>query len=418
VLLGRPTATAVTMSLLADSDTEAYVEYGFAPGGYAQTTAHWSLKAGAPLETDLSGLRADSTVYYRLHYQSSAAAGFSATEEQSFHTARATGSAFTFAVEADPHIELDNKMQPDLFLAALQDMRAARPDFLIDLGDTFEGEKLAASNLEQMKALYAHDRQYFGIIGPSIPLYLVNGNHDGEWGWPASGGSANLSLWTLEARTLFYPNPLPNGFYTGNSTQVQGVGNRENYYAWQWGDALFVALDLYSHSTVDPKQSGDLWDYTLGDEQYRWLETTLRTSTAKHKFVFAHHILGDVRGGIEWSGLYEWGGYGKSGAYEFAQKRPGWDTPIHKLFVETGVDIFFQGHDHFFVQQEQDGVIYQEVPQPATPGGDPANQAHEYAYKSGKVLGSPGYLLVTVDGAGVRVDYRQAGKTVHSYTVQ
>ncbi len=417
IILGRPTETAVTFSLVADADSEAYVEYGYAPGGYGEESARWTLRAGTPLEADLTGLRADSAVFYRLHYKTSGAAEYSSTPELSFHTARAAGSAFTFAVEADPHIELDAKMQPALFVAALQDMATMRPDFLIDLGDTFLGEKLAAPSLERLEALYAHDRRYFGIVAASAPLYLVNGNHDAEWGWPAST-VAGLESWTVEARTLFYPNPFPGDFYTGDSEQTANAGYREDYYAWEWGDALFVALDLYSHCTVDPKSSGDLWDYTLGTDQYLWLEKTLRTSTAAHKFVFAHHILGDVRGGVEWAGLYEWGGYGKSGAYEFAQERPGWDTPIHRLFVETGVDIFFQGHDHFFVKQETDGVIYQEVPQPATPTGDPQNQAHEYAYKSGEVLGSPGYLLVTVDASTVRVDFRQEGRTVYTYSIR
>jgi len=31
------------------------------------------------------------------------------------------------------------------------------------------------------------------------------------------------------------------------------------------------------------------------------------------------------------------------------------------------VTIFFHGHDHFFAKQQQDSVIYQLVPSPATP---------------------------------------------------
>jgi len=99
-----------------------------------------------------------------------------------------------------------------------------------------------------------------------------------------------------------------------------------------------VVLDPYYYTATNPKQSGDMWLYTLGDEQYQWLEQVLETSEAKYKFVFSHHILGDCRGGVEWAGLYEWRGSSKNGAYEFAQKRPGWDLPIHQLFVKYGVD--------------------------------------------------------------------------------
>jgi hypothetical protein len=126
-------------------------------------------------------------------------------------------------------------------------------------------------------------------------------------------------------------------------------------------------------------------------------------------------VIGDVRGGIEWAGLYEWGGTDKNGTDRFAEMRPGWDMPVHQLFVKYGVDIYFQGHDHFFVKQELQGVVYQEVPQPATPGGDPQNMAHEYAYKSGTILAGPGYIMVTVSESGVQVDYMQlSGVTASS----
>ena len=38
---------------------------------------------------------------------------------------------------------------------------------------------------------------------------------------------------------------------------------------------------------------------------------------------------------------------------------------FHQLFVDYGVNIFIHGHDHLFVKQELDGVIYQLAPQPS-----------------------------------------------------
>ena len=58
----------------------------------------------------------------------------------------------------------------------------------------------------------------------------------------------------------------------------------------------------------DDKKNRDWWDITIGDAQYQWLKHTPETSTAKHKCVFAHHILGSGRGGVEEADLYEWGG--------------------------------------------------------------------------------------------------------------
>ena len=102
----------------------------------------------------------------------------------------------------------------------------------------------------------------------------------------------------------------------------------------------------------DGHRDRDWWAITLGDAQYHWFKRTLEQSKAKYKFVFAHHVLGTGRGGIEESDLYEWGGRNKRGDWEFSQKRPGWELPIHQLMVKHGVTIFFQGHDHLFARQD------------------------------------------------------------------
>ena len=65
--------------------------------------------------------------------------------------------------------------------------------------------------------------------------------------------------------------------------------------------------------------------------------------------------------------LYEWGGRNSDGVWEFDERRPDWELPIHQLMVENGVTIFFQGHDHLYARQELDSLIYQEVPNPGDP---------------------------------------------------
>lgn len=106
---------------------------------------------------------------------------------------------------------------------------------------------------------------------------------------------------------MYYPNPYPDGFYTGSTKEKPFVGQRQSYYAWEWSDALFIVLDPYGYTTTNPKQGAeaDNWEWTLGFNQYKWFKSVLETSKAKYKFVFAHHLLGDVRGGIEWVDFYE-----------------------------------------------------------------------------------------------------------------
>ncbi|MCP5113208.1 MAG: hypothetical protein GY953_20445, partial [bacterium] len=214
------------------------------------------------------------------------------------------------------------------------------------------------------------------------------------------------------------------------------VGLRENYYAWGWGDALFVVLDPYWYTTTNPKESKGLWDRTIGNDQYRWLKRTLETSEARFKFVFAHHVLGETRGGIEWADRFEWGGRNNQGRWEFDTKRPGWELPIHPLMAANGVTIFFQGHDHVFVKQELDGVIYQECPMPADPTfskcletGDCYGPGRPAEYRFGDILQNSGHVRVTVTEAKVVVDYIRAwrqqdegdgrvnGQIAYSYTV-
>lgn len=50
--------------------------------------------------------------------------------------------------------------------------------------------------------------------------------------------------------------------------------------------------------------------------------------------------------------------------------RPGCDMPIHDLLLKCGVNVMFHGHDHFYAKQEKDGIIYQLVLQPRTPGNN------------------------------------------------
>jgi hypothetical protein len=427
VVLGSPTDSSILVSIAADVPLEVYVEHGPASGRYTARTSPTVLQGGTPVEIALTGLQANSAWFYRIRHRLAGGEDYLAAPEASFQTQRATGSTFTFAVEADPHVGLDEKASPDLFRQELANVRDTQPDFLVDLGDTFMSDKVARNGTPVART-YAMLRDYFGITGPSVPLFLVNGNHDGEAGWSLAEGDGSVAAQATRARRTYYPNPVPEGFYAGGADTTT-AGLRDSSYAWGWGDALFVVLDPYSATARKPGLDGDPWGWTLGETQYRWLAEVLRTSTSPYKFVFSHHIIGDVRGGTEWGGLYEWGGRGPDGAYAFDERRPGWDVPVHDLFVKYGVTIFFQGHDHLYVRQELDGVVYQEVPQPATAGGDPERMAAEYGYGSGVVLGSPGHLEVTVAEAGVTVDYVHTGPgsgdrsgfangdVVHTYTI-
>ncbi len=405
VILGRPTANSITISVLAYSDVEGYIEYGSAPDNFSNQMTPSTFSANQPVEILVEGLQANSAFTYRVRYRFGGAGEYAATEAGRFATQRAAGSPFTFTIQADSH--LDSNSSPQVYSQTLANQRADQPDFVIDLGDTFMTDKFKPYTDAQPQ--YLAQRYYLSQLGQTAPLFLVLGNHDGE-GAP-KGPVTDMSTWSAQLRTQLFPNPVPDGFYTGNSTPDKTVGALQDYYAWIWGDAQFIVLDPYWFT---PSMRGDssLWTPTLGETQYKWLKNTLETSQARWKFVFIHQLIGGYdkngRGGVEVANFYEWGGNNADGSYGFDTERPGWGIPIHQLLVQNHVTAVFHGHDHLFVKQELDGIIYQEVPQPSASRSNGTNSAAEYGYLSGDILGSSGHLRVKVTAEQVTVDYVRA----------
>jgi len=412
IILGCPTDSSINMNVLSNDQLEAYLEYGTLSGVYTNRTAISKIEATVPLEEFITNLQPNTRYYYRICFRRSNAMEFNEGLEYTLHTQRSPGSTFTFGIQGDSHPERYKKsFDPALYTRTLQTAASYGLDFYIMMGDDFSVDTLKPEtiNADMVAQRYILQRLYLGLIANSAPLFLVNGNHEQAAGYLLDGTPNNIAVWAQNARNLYYPQPAPDGFYTGNTEPVEFIGLLRNYYAWTWGDALFVVIDPYwpSPVPVDSVFGGgdktkDKWLITHGDAQYQWLKQTLEQSTAKWKFVFAHHVNGFSRGGVEVAGLYEWGGNNKKGVWEFDAKRPGWAMPIHQLMVQNGINIFFQGHDHIFVRQQLDGITYQTLPYPADPNYDFYN---EDRYKAGDKLPGSGYMRATVSESSVLVEY-------------
>lgn len=410
IILGRPTDTSITASILFDQNVNYYLEYGTQSGTYSKTTAVFTNKANTPDEIVLHNLSPNTKYYYRVQYHLLPISFYTPTPEYSFNTQRAKGSSFTFTIEADEHL-YDKKGVKSIYQLCLNNQAKDKPDFMLSLGDIFGDDHYPFTiTSAQLDVLHKDYRPFLGSICHSVPFYVCLGNHEGENDYYLSKTPPNnLAVWGTQWRKFYYPNPYPNGFYSGN-TDVEpfGIGNPENYYAWTWGDALFVVLDVY-RDECDTSEKPQNWDWSLGKPQYEWLKTTLEGSTSKYKFVFAHHIRGQGRGGVTNAKLFEWGGYdGKNGAtYSFPTKRPGWAKPIHQLFKDNGVNIFFQGHDHVFAHEIMDGVTYQAVPMPSDSTYMIGKLANADAYVSDTLDGT-GHIRVTVNPTCIKVDFVRA----------
>jgi len=278
----------------------------------------------------LDSLQPNERCYYRFRWRTRDATAFKQSEQYTFHTQRAAGDPFVFTVTADSHLDYNTSVER--YTRTLANALADRPDFHVDLGDTFMTGKYGRDYIAAERQ-YLAQRYYFGLLCHSAPLFLTLGNHDGESGSARDGA---VSSWALSTRKKYFLNPYPNGFYSGNSTHIKGAGLLENYYCWQWADALFVVLDPYWPTTSRARDGQDSWNRTLGNTQYQWFKETLEQSNARYRFVFAHHVLGTGRGGVEMTGLYEWGGKNSNGTWEFDEKRPDWELPIHQLMVKNG----------------------------------------------------------------------------------
>jgi hypothetical protein len=453
IVLGRPTDDSVTANIIPSENGQAYVEYGLASGDYSGgQTATFACVKDEPVEVILDDLSGDTQYFYRLQFQPTGSADWLAAAEHSFRTQRSQGDTFNFTIVADSHIGQyggQTAQQKALYQLTLDNAKGEDPDFLIDMGDTFamDPSPLGTGMTDaEAKAAYYVQRPFWGTIAPSIPIFMVLGNHENEEGWNwddvFSAPDQKLPLVGMKYRKYYYPNPIPDGFYSGNTdplptefADATGSIYHEDYYAWTWGDALFVVLDPYHYSMkwpgeggtyggegTDGEASGDRWGWTLGRQQYDWFAETLKDSDAKYKFVFIHHETGGDnpygRGGIKPAGFYEWGGKNADGSWGFDTQRPGWGvdedhpngTPIHQLMAENGVTIFFHGHDHAFAYEQLDGVVYQECPKPDEAVPVETSYLNEpdaggNHYPDADTLPASGHMCVTVSASGVQVKY-------------
>jgi hypothetical protein len=286
---------------------------------------------------------------------------------------------------------MDENSDANVYISTLNQVALASPAFLMDLGDIFMVDKLQNKSEANIRARFELMKGYYQHLG-NVPLKITLGNHDGELGYSKFN--------TKNYRKEYFPEQ------TGDLA----------YYSFEGPDQLHVVLDPFTYTTQNPKDDG--WQWTLGKVQYDWLVSTLKNSVATHKFIYIHHLLvgnAQSRGGVEIAKLNEWGGNNNDGSYGFEQNRPGWGKPIHQLLLENNVSIVFKGHDHLYVKQEMDGIIYQTLPQPSHPGDK--LDVKQYGYLSGKGVGGSGFLKVRTEAKTIFVEFiKFDGSLGDSYT--
>ncbi len=447
-MVGRITDSSATINMEADHNLDYYFEYGTTSGVYGSRfpeTGYSSANANNPFEETINGLMPDTKYYYRAVYSTDGGNNWTGRPEYSFHTQRPVGNGFVFTITSDSHLSSGSgKPMLNLYAKTLANVLNDQPDLHFDMGDTFGMSDVKKGEPDKADSAYLFQRGLMGAISPSIPVYLAIGNHEDEEGWNLDDTSVvavTKPVMSVNGRKKYFLNPVPDSFFSGNSDagqqEISGDHLKEDYYAFQWGDALFVVLDPYWYTTTKPypgtsggeendEVTGNRWDWTLGEEQYLWLKQTLESSQSKWKFVFSHQVTGGTnlygRGGALAARDFEWG----ANEADFSAHRPGWtySTSIHQLMVNNKITIFFHGHDHMYAKEDIDSMVYQECPQPTdfTYGND----FGEYTGNDSTIVqNNSGHLRVNVSPTNVTVDYVRAyfpndgenGSVAYSYTI-
>lgn len=322
-----------------------------------------------------------------------------------FTTQRVGEAVFTAALSTDAHTGsfAEGSAPVAILDDVVRNVAADRPEFMLALGDNvawYTSREFPQDDDGGARFSYDMYRRHLAPLSESCPHFGLIGNWEGESGkFPDE--SQNL---VSAVRRQFTPNP-------DHRTYPQGGSSEEDYYAFEWGPALFVVLNVQTYS--EPSGPLDsvlddvtrMEDWTLGSAQRDWLETVLAGSDHPFKFLCIHHAVGGNAGNA-FETLYGRGGPRAASVGEQAL--------VHEMMGDFGVQIFFFGHDHVFLDEVVDGIHY------TLPGscGAPWKFGTEVTgYRSYWGDSGHGRLTVRPDRATVEFVNRR-GAVLHRFSVE
>lgn len=340
--------------------------------------------------TDLSPA---SAYQYRLLYRRTTFDdAFQLLSEGTLTTIEPPGRSFSFAMLSDTHIGSDmsysNQGVPEWCREVASQISVHGPRFTIHLGDVLDfhqyGFNVPSPSSLLTKQAYLSYRNLLETMPATMFHFSTIGNWDGESGCFTD----EEILRSRDARLVYMPNPNAQTVgYNGSDFQ--------DYYAFNWGDAMFIVLNVQSYTMTEHLLStfseGSADDWTLGQSQLNWLEQTLSDASAKWRFVFIHHTVGGAAA-TEENSIYGRGG--GQAAYVGEQ------AVIHQLMIDHDVQILFYGHDHVFTDMVVDGIHYSS---PGSAGAPWLFTETTTGYQN--YIAEPGWALVNVSPDDVHVQF-------------
>ncbi|HXU65103.1 MAG TPA: metallophosphoesterase [Polyangia bacterium] len=324
------------------------------------------------------------------------------------------GTPFTFAMITDTHlnprdpllegttvgIDFYGEMEQTM-LDVMSQVSAIGADFVINLGDLLDYHALGqfngpAPDVHWARLAYLNYRRLLGDTTANAAHFEVIGNWEGESGCDPPDAIARSTT----QRLIYSPGPSP-------TTYAEGGSGNQDYYAFTWGDALFVVLNVMTYTPTchlldyDP---GLPDDWTLGADQLAWLQRTLAGATSKWRFLFIHHTVGGAAGDPADTA------YGRGGGQA---AHVGEQAQIHAMMLQYGVQVFFYAHDHVFTDMVVDGIHY------ALPGSAGAPWKFDDS-QTGYTQSWPdsGYARARVTPEKVQVDFVSiTGQTLYGFAL-
>lgn len=352
-VLSCPTETSIRIGALNEKGTaEAMLEVR------KEGAASWDrpepvVKVGdyEILNWTLKNLTGATRYEYRILLKRQGSEAFRPASAGSFRTQRKGPASYTALLMTDPHTgSFPLGSSPALTLdRVVQNVAPLNADFVLALGDNVAwrgSREFPQRSADGALAAYSQYRRQIGPLSAHCPHFGVIGNWEGESGkFPAR----NIEIVAGVRQALL---PAPN-----HQTYPQGGSERQDYYAFSWGDALYIILNVQTYSLPsDPDHLPSLMadvnqisEWTLGDKQMAWFEQTLKNATERYRFVCIHHTAGGNAGDALNTN------YGRGGPRAVGT---GEQVKIHALMKKHKVQIFFYGHDHVFVDEVVDGIHY------------------------------------------------------------
>jgi predicted phosphodiesterase len=384
-----PTATSFRVNaVVATGDRERLLLFYRPLGTELWTGATDRFLIGEDIvEWNIGNLVSDTVYQYVVTNTSDPLMGLDLFEGQAVTERTSLEDTFEFGLVTDAHIAALNftETTTDYAVTTLKEvgrdlLEGELPDFIMHLGDQLDFHQFGFNDPPPdglyTRLGYVNYRSFLGDVMGRAAHFNVVGNWDGENGNFTEEEIAR----SRDQRLLYMPGP-------NSTTYNEGGSDYQDYYAFTWGDALFVVLNVMTYTPTAHELStypGLPDDWTLGSDQLAWLEQTLAYATSKWKFLFIHHTVGGNAGDTTNSA------YGRGGG---RAAYVGEQAAIHDLMLTYGVQIFFYGHDHVFMDMVVDGIHY------TLPGSAGAPWMFDYTitgYPIGEYYAYSGYARVEV----------------------